>query len=308
MDWLNYHHLRYFQAVAREGGVRQAAERLHVSQPSISAQLKLLEESLGAPLFRRQGRVKVLTEAGQVALRYADEIFNLGNELVTALRQGPTARSLRLHVGVADAVPKLVTHIVLQAVFDLPQAIHVVVREGKVDELVAQLAAHRLDIVLADEPVSSVHQVRVYNHHLGDSGASFSASPSLARRLRRGFPDSLQGAPALLPAEGSSFRRSLEKWFHKEGLQPQVVADFDDGALMKVVAAAGKGFVALPSVVAEEAQARYGLQVFGEVPECQDSVYAITAERRLDHPAVTAITERAKTLFGRLTPDRPKRR
>jgi len=308
MDWLNYHHLRYFQAVAKEGGVRQAAERLHVSQPSISAQIKLLEESLGASLFRRQGRANVLTEAGQVALRYADEIFNLGNELVTALRQGPTARTLRLHVGVADAVPKLVTHMVLQAVFDMPQAVHVVCREGKLEDLVTQLASHRLDIVLADEPVSSVHQVRVYNHHLGDSGASFCAAPALARRLRRGFPGSLQGAPALLPAEGTSFRRSLEKWFHREAIQPQVLADFDDGALMKVVAAAGKGFVALPSAVAKEAQVRYGLQAFGEVPECQDSVYAITAERRLSHPAVTAITERARNLFGSLSPNRPKRR
>jgi len=304
MDWLNYHHLRYFQAVAREGGVRQAAERLRVSQPSISAQIKLLEESLGAPLFRRQGRANVLTDAGQLALRYADEIFNLGNELISALKQGPTARVMRLNVGVADAVPKLVTHMVLKGVFAMPMQVHVICREGKLEELIPQLVAHQLDIVLADEPASSAHQGRVFNHHLGDSGASFCAAPALARRLRKVFPKSLQGAPALLPAEGTSFRRSLEKWFHREGLQPRVIADFDDGALMKVVAAEGQGFVALPSAVAAEARSRYGLQVFGSVPECQDSVYAITAERRLSHPAVNVVTESARALFGSLTPKR----
>ncbi len=295
---MNYHHLRYFWMVAREGGLRRASEKLHVSQPSISAQIRELEEALGERLFRRQGRANVLTDAGQIALRYADEIFNLGRELTNAIRQNPTTRGIRLHVGVADALPKLVTNEILKPVFAMAQPVHVICREGKVEDLLPQLAAHRLDIVLSDEPASSAQQSRVFNHPLGDSGATFCAARQLARKLRRGFPKSLHLAPALLPAETTSFRRSLEKWFQRIGVRPKVVADFEDAALMKVVAAEGKGFVVVPSVVAAEATTRYGLQVIGTTEQCRDHFYAITAERRITHPAVTTITEGARLLFA----------
>jgi len=298
MDWLNYHHLRYFWTVAKEGGLRQAAERLRVSQPSISAQIRELEDALGEKLFRRQGRANVLTDAGQIALRYADEIFNLGGELTKAVKQSPSAQVLRLHVGVADAVPKLVTNEILKPVFDMTQHIHVICREGKAAELIAHLAAHRLDIVLADEPASSSHQGRVYNHHLGESGVTFCAERKMAAALKRGFPKSLHLARALLPAETTALRRSLEKWFRVIGVRPQVVADFEDAALMKVVAAEGNGFVAIPTIVATEATARYGLHVIGATDRCLDNVYAITAERRISHPAVTLITEGARELFA----------
>ncbi|BET66325.1 transcriptional activator NhaR [Opitutales bacterium ASA1] len=297
-DWLNYHHLRYFWVVAREGGLRRAAERLHVSQPSISAQIGDLEEALGEKLFRREGRSNVLTETGQLAFRYADEIFSLGQEFLNAVKQRPSSKALRLHVGVADALPKLVTHEILKPVFETTENIHVICREGKLEDLLAQLAAHRIDIVLADEPATSSHSLRAFNHKLGDSGITLCATADLAERLKRGFPKSLQGAPALLPAETTPLRRSLEEWFNAIGVRPQVVADFEDAALSKVVAAEGKGFVAIPRVVVADALARYQLGEIGTTERCREEFYAITAERRIRHPAVATITERARKLFS----------
>ena len=298
MEWLNYHHLRYFWTVAREGSLRRAAERLHVSAPSISTQLAELEAALGEPLFRRSGRSKVLTDAGQVALRYADEIFTLGRELVSAVQQRPGMQALRLHVGVADSFPKLVTHETLKPVFGMAQPVHVVCREGKLGDLLGQLAAHRLDIVLADEPASSGSGVRTFDHPLGDSSTSFCASGRLASKLRRGFPGSLHQAAALLPADNTSLRRAVEAWFREVGVQPRVTAEFDDLALLKVMAAEGGGFTALPSVVADEAKRRYGIRVIGVAETCRVRFHAITAERRLVHPAVVVLTEHARCRLG----------
>ncbi len=294
MEWLNYHHLRYFWTVAKEGSLKQAAEKLHVSQPSISAQLSELEEALGEKLFRRSGRGRTLTDAGQIAYRYADEIFSLGRELMNAIKQRPSAQSLRLYVGVADSFPKLVTNEILKPAFTLPQPVHVICREGKLEDLLGQLGAHRLDLVLADEPASSAAQVRVFNHPLGESGAAFCAAGRLAAILKKGFPKSLHEAPALLPSDNTSLRRSLEAWFHRLGVQPRLVAEFEDLALMKVMAAEGRGFIALPSVVAAEAVRRYGFRVVGETDECRVQFYAITAERRVAHPAVARVTECAR--------------
>lgn len=302
MDWLNYHHLRYFWTVAKEGSLKQAAERLHVSPPSISAQLRELEAALGEPLFRRSGRSKVLTEAGQVACRYAEEIFTLGRELVNAVKQRPTARDLRLYVGVADSFPKLVTNEMLKPVFAMSRPVHVICREGKLDDLLEQLAAHRLDIVLADEPASSSTRVRTFNHPLGESSTSFCASGHMASALKRGFPQSLHGAPALLPAENTSLRRAVEAWFDERGVQPRVVAEFDDLALMKAVAAEGSGFIVLPSVVAAEAVRHYGFRIVGVAEQCRVRFHAITAERRLVHPAVVVLTEHAQRRLGRAAP------
>lgn len=291
---LNYHHLRYFWVTAREGGLRAAAEKLNVSMPSISAQIAQLEEELGEPLFRRSGRGNVLTEAGQVALRYADEIFSLGGELASAIRQQPTTKALRLHVGIVDSFPKLVTQQILHPVFALPQAVHVICREGKVEDLLAQLAAHRLDVVLADEPAPGSLKVRVFNHPLGESGVTFCATPGLAATLRKGFPRSLHQAPALLPAEATGLRRSLERWFHSLGVVPRIVAEFEDAALMKVMASEVRGFIAVPTVVAEEAVERFSLRIIGATEECRDQFFAITAERRLTHPAIVALTRTAR--------------
>jgi LysR family transcriptional activator of nhaA len=299
MDWLNFHHLRYFWTVAKEGSLKKAAEMLHVSQPSISAQLSELEEALGEKLFRRSGRTKVLTDAGQVAYRYADEIFTLGRELVNTVKQRPTAQALRLYVGVADSFPKLVTNEILKPVFAMPQPVHVICREGKLEDLLGQLAAHRLDIVLADEPASSGTKVRTFNHPLGDSATSFCASGKLAAALKKSFPKSLHEAPALLPSDNTALRRIVETWFREVGVQPRVVAEFEDLALMKVMAAEGRGFIVLPSIVADEAVRRYGFRIVGATDACRLQFHAITAERRIAHPAVALITEQARNhLFG----------
>jgi LysR family transcriptional activator of nhaA len=290
MDWLNYHHLRYFWVVAREGGLRRAAEKLHVSPPSISAQIRELEEALGEKLFRRSGRGNVLTDAGQVALRYADEIFSLGREMSDALKQAPSAKALRLHVGVADSFPKLVTQQILEPVFAMPQVVHVICREGKVEDLLAQLVAHRLDVVLADEPAPGSLKVRVFNHPMGECGVTFCATARLASALRKGFPRSLHHAPALLPTESTGLRRSLERWFQALGIAPRIVAEFEDAALMKVMAADGRGFIPVPSVVAQEAVDRFSLRIIGATEKCRDQFFAITADRRIHHPAVAVLT------------------
>lgn len=295
----NYHHLRYFHAVAHEGGLRQAATKLHVSPPSISAQIKELEESFGEKLFRRQGRANVLTDAGQITLRYADEIFALGDELSNAIQRRPSAKAMRLHVGIADALPKLVTHEILRPIFSDDNSIHVICREGKVDDLLGQLASHRLDIVLADEPASSGHALRAFNHKLGESPITFCATPEIAKKLKKGFPKSLHDAPSLLPAESTALRRALDNWFREIGVRPRVVADFEDAALMKVFAADGKGFIAIPTIVVKEAVERYGFQIIGQTKNCTDQFFAITTERQITHPAVNVITDKARELFSK---------
>jgi LysR family transcriptional activator of nhaA len=245
-------------------------------------------------LFRRSGRSKVLTDAGQIALRYSDEIFTLGRELVSCIKQRPTADALRLHVGVADSLPKLVTNEILKPVFAMPQTVHVICREGKMEDLIGQLAAHRLDIVLADEPAPSAAPVRTFSHPLGESSTAFCAAGRLALALKKGFPQSLHEAPALLPSDNTALRRAVEAWFKRTGVQPRVVAEFEDLALMKVMAAEGQGFIALPSIAAEEAVRRYHFRVVGITDTCTVRFYAITAERRIVHPAVVVMTDTAR--------------
>ncbi|HWM24284.1 MAG TPA: LysR family transcriptional regulator [Chthoniobacterales bacterium] len=294
VEWLNYHHLRYFWTVARKGGVRKAAEELHVSQPSISAQLGLLEESLGEKLFKRSGRNLVLTEVGHVVLSYADEIFSAGRELINAVKQRPSKRPLRLNIGITDAVSKLITFEILKAAFRFTDPmIHIVCREGEIGPLVNQLQAHRLDIVLADEPASSSLKAKTFNHRLGRSGITFCAVPALATKLRRNFPKSLNGAPALLPSENMGMRAALETWFDAQGIRPRVIGEFEDSALMEVCASGGRGFTVVHTVVDRAALKHYGLRVIAKVEECGSDFYAITAERRVKHPAAVAITEHA---------------
>lgn len=290
MEWLNYHHLRYFWVVAKEGSLALAAERLRVSQPSISGQIRELEGALGQRLFKKAGRKNVLTDAGQMVYRYAGEIFSLGSELTNALSERPSESALRLHVGLTDSFPKLVANELLKPVFDLGRAVQLICREGKPEDLIAQLAAHRLDIVLSDEPPSSRVNIRVFDHPLGESGCVFCASAKLAKRLASAFPASLEGAPALLPSENSPLRRAVESWFRAQGVKPSVVAEFEDPALMKVMAAEGRGVVVLPAASASIAMKRYGLHTIGRAEDCRVGFHALTAERRIEHPAVSAIT------------------
>jgi LysR family transcriptional activator of nhaA len=293
VEWLNFHHLRYFWTVARKGGVRKAAEELHVSQPSISAQLGLLEEALGEKLFKRSGRSLVLTEMGHLVLTYADEIFSAGRELMSAVKQRPGARALRLSVGMTDALSKFIGFQILKPAFYFSQPVHVVCRQAELAPLVNQLQAHRLDLVLADEPASSSLKAKTFNHRLGRSGITFCAVSQIAKKLRRNFPKSLHQAPALLPSDNMGMREPLEKWFYAKGIRPRIVAEFEDAGLMKVAAAAGLGFTMVHSVVDKVALEHFGLKAIAKVKECASDFYAITIERRLKHPVVAAITEHA---------------
>ena len=297
MDWLNYHHLRYFWTVAKEGSISRAAAKLHVSQPSISEQLRELESALGEKLFRREGRNNKLTEAGLVVFGFAEQIFALGREMMDAVKQRPGVKTLRLCVGIVDSFPKLVTNEILKPVFSLPQAVHVICREGKMEDLLAQLAAFRLDIVLSDEPASSSVNFKTFNHPLGETGTTFCAEKRLATRLKRGFPKSLHNAPALLPSENTPFRRALESWFRSEQIQPCVVAEFEDLALMKIMASEGRGFIAVPTIAVNEVRERHGFKVIGKAEQCRMQFHGITAVRRIVHPAVVAISNQARHIL-----------
>lgn len=295
MEWLNYHHLRYFWVVAKEGSLRAAAERLHISQPSISAQLAQLEAFLGHSLFRRTGRGLQLSEMGRLALEYAEDIFSTGREFLEATRQANTARVQVLHVGITDSLPKLVARTLLKPVLALDPAPRLVCREGQLDELLPLLANHRLDLILADEPAGGGHRFKVFNHSLGSCGVSFCATPKLAAKLRRGFPHSLDQAPALLPTEGSLLRRGVEQWFHQHSIKPRIVGEFDDAALMLFFGREAAGFLPIPSIASDDAQSTFKLAVIGEAPSCRCHIHALTAERRLTNPAVLAITQHAQS-------------
>lgn len=299
VDYLNYHHLRYFWMVARKGSISRAAEELGVSQPSISAQLKLLEESLGEPLFHRSGRNLVLTESGQLALAYADEIFSAGRELVSSIGQGTGSRAIRFSVGMTDSLSKLIAYEILKPAYHSAKPTHVITRQGELSVLMNQLQMHRLDLVLADEPVTTSLKTRAYNHKLGTSGVTFCAVPRLAQKLRRGFPRSLHGAPALLPADNMGMRWDLEAWFDKQGVRPKLVGEFEDATLMEVAAAGGLGFTTVHRVVDHAALKHYGLKVIARVDECSSDFYAITGERLAKHPLAKQITEAAHaTMFS----------
>ncbi len=308
MSLLNFHYLRYFWAVAREGGLRKAADRLNVSQPTISAQVKALEEQLGHKLTRRDGRGLALTDAGRHVFEYAEQIFALGQGMVETLGTPDGSRPMRVALGVTDSLPKLLGHALMRPLFRQARPVQVVVTEGSAAELLIKLATHRLDVVLADEPAPSSSLLRVFNHRLGDCGVSFLACPEIAGRLRGRFPRLLQGAPMLLPTHGAALRRSLEQWFQAHGVTTRVVAEYDDGALMKIAAADGLGILPIPTAAAGEAVEHYGLKRVGRTEECRQQFFAISAERELTHPAVVMITSAARDSLFPPADRKPARR
>ncbi len=294
MDWINYHHLLYFCTVVREGGVSRAAEKLRLAQPTVSAQVRQLEDVIGQPLFERQGRRLVLTEVGRLVYQYADEIFTLGQEMVETLKGRPAGRPQRLTVGVANAVPKLVVQRLLQPALSGQTPMHVVCREDQQDRLLAELATHTLDVVISDGPAPPHVRVKVFSHALGQSGTSFFAPAPLARSLRRGFPGSLAGAPLLLPTQGTALRRTLDQWFGLHGVQPMPLGEFDDSALMKAFGPAANAVFPAPSVIEAEVMRQYRVQVVGRAPQAVERYFAISVERRITHPGVAAITGAAR--------------
>lgn len=303
MDWLNYHHLLYFWTVAREGSIARACEKLHLAQPTISGQLRKLEEALGQKLYKRVGRNLVLTDAGRTVFRYADEIFSIGEELKEALKGRPTDRPMHLTVGVPDSLPKMIAYRLIEPAFRLGEKVHVECREGKLQGLLGELATHSVDVVLSDMQAASLVSVRAFNHLLGESGTTIYAAPGLAEKLSaRPFPGCLDGAPMLLPCGAATLRRSIDHWFYVNELRPDVVGEFEDTALMKVFAQAEHGVIPAPTVVEEEVCYQYGLEVVGRVPDLIERFYAITVERRIKHPAVVALSEAARSELFRQQP------
>jgi LysR family transcriptional activator of nhaA len=283
--------------VVREGGVTRASERLNVSQPTVSGQIRELEETLGAKLLTRSGRTVVLTDVGRTVYRYTDEILALDRELMEAVKGRPV-RPGRLAVGVAMVVPKLVAYRILEPALQLPEPMRLDCVHQAPQRLLAELAIHALDVVLADAPAPPAVRVQAYSHLLGECGVSVFASERLAAAHRRGFPRSLDKAPFLLPSEDSALRLSLEEWLHKQGIRPRVVGSFEDTALLDAFGQAGAGLFATPSAIEDEVRRQYRVHLVGRLDEVRQRFYAITVERKLRNPAVIAISERARALFG----------
>ena len=296
---MNYHHLLYFWTVAKEGSIAKACDRLRLAQPTISGQLRRLEEALGEKLFVKAGRGLALTDVGRVVYQYADEIFSLGRELQDVLKGHPRGRPLRLFVGVSDAIPKLIAYRILQPVLAMSEPVKIVCEENSSERLLADLAEHRLDVVLSDAPITSPVSVKAYNHLLGTCGVTFFAAESLAVRFRQRFPASLDGAPFLLPVEGSTLRRSLDQWMDSENIRPAIAGEFKDSALLKTFGAAGVGIFCGASAIEKEIRSHYKVSIVGRTDAVKERFYAISVERKLKHPAVVTICNAARdTLFA----------
>jgi LysR family transcriptional regulator, transcriptional activator of nhaA len=306
MQWLNYHHLLYFWAVAKHGSVAQASRELRLAHPTVSAQIHRLEEVLGEKLLIKQGRSLVLTEAGRVAFRYADEIFSLGREFVDTIQGRLSGRPIRVVVGCSDALPKSIVQRILAPAWRLEEHVRVVCREDNTTQAyLGELAANAIDVVLADTPALP-GSVRAFSHLLGECGTVLLAAPALAKIYKRRFPASLSGVPFLLPGAQSMLRRGLEQWFDANGVRPRVVGEFDDPALSNVVAEAGLGVFAVPEVIAEDIRVRHRLQRVGRVESLRQRFYAISAERKIKNPAVVAICEGARKDIFAAVPARRK--
>ena len=297
MSSLNYNHLYYFYLAAREGGITAAARHLRLAQPTVSGQIRQLEDSLGSKLFQKAGRGVQLTELGRLVYQYADEIFSLGQELADVAQGRPAGRPARLLVGVADVLPKLLIHRFVEPALSLPDPLRVVCKTDRLDNLLGELSVHRLDLVLADSPISPTVNVRAYNHLLGETDVAFFAAPSLASRVRRNFPESLNEVPFLFPGEHTVLRRSLDSWFDSHGIRPRMAGEFSDSALLKTFGQAGVGVFAAPSVMEAEICRQYHVKHLGTIAAIRERFYAISVERRIKHPGVLAISNAAQALL-----------
>lgn len=300
MEWLNYHHLLYFWTVAREGSFSRAANSLHLAQPTLSSQIKKLEKSIGHALLDRDGRKLSLTDTGEMVFRYADEIFSLGQELNEVLSNRSESDKSRFNVGVQGAIPKLVAYQLLRPPLESEsKQYHIVCYEGKLNELLGDLAIHRLDVVLADRPLSPDVSIRAYNHLLGKCGVTVFGTTRLRKKYQPGFPRSLDGAPMLMPTKNTSMRRGISQWLDENGIVPHVTHEFEDSAVLKVFGQAGHGLFVTPSAIEHEVCRQYSVKVVGRIPEVQERYYAISVERKLKHPGVLEIITNARTqLFG----------
>lgn len=301
MERINYQHLYYFWAVVKHGSISAACDILHLAQPTISGQLAVFEQSIGSKLLRKEGRKLVPTETGRAVFHYADEIFALGREMKHMLKGRATERGLRLNIGISDAMPKMIAYRLLQPVLQLaePKQIHCI--EDKTERLLTEIGLHGIDILLCDVPATPASGARVFNHFLGESAVALFAEPGLATRYRQDFPKCLNGAPFLLPTTNTALRRALDQWFDEQQISPVIQAEVEDSALLKTFAAAGAGLFFSPMAVAADIQRQYGTEVLGVATGVVERFYAITAQRRMKHPLVTAILENAQQgVFGLL--------
>jgi LysR family transcriptional activator of nhaA len=294
---LNYQHLLYFWAVVRTGSLTRASEELALSPPTISAQLRTLEERFGEKLLAKQGRTLVPTEIGRLVYNYADQIFGLGNDLVEALEHRPSTRPLRLVVGIDDVLPKEVAYRILKPTFALKRPVRLLCREGTLERLVADLAIHEIDVVLSDAPITPSLNVRAYSHSLGTCDAIWMATPALAKTLRPGFPKSLDGVPVLLPTDDTAIRRALDQWLEKQDVHPVLIGEFEDYAMLREFARAGHGFAPVPSILEGQFRREYGFARVGVATGIKAEFYAISVERKIKNPAVAAMADNARDAF-----------
>ena len=297
---MNFKHLHYFWVTAKAGGIMRAGEQLHTTPQTLSGQIKLLEDWLGRKLFRKSGRKLELTEDGRLALGYADQIFALGAELEAAVRQARGGQQvLDFRVGVADSVAKSVAYRLLEPALSVPEPVRLICSEGKFPELLSQLALHRLDLVIADEPMSKRMSIKAFNHPLGSTNMSFFCAPALQAQLRGAFPACLNDMPMLIQGASASVRQQLEGWLTRHQIHPRVIGEFDDGALMTAFGRQGRGVFMAPTVLEVETVAQFGVKVIGRTDELVEEFFAVSVQRRITHPCVVAITDAARgQLFG----------
>jgi LysR family transcriptional activator of nhaA len=294
MATLNFKHLRYFWIVAKTGSIARAAEQLHLAPHSISGQLKEFEGTLGVDLFRRAGRNLELTDAGRRILAYAEDIFNIGDELLDVLHEQKERKALPFRVGIADSVSKAVAYRLVEPALQLEEPVRLICREGRLSSLLAELAIHRLDMIIADRPMPTHLNVRGYNHFLGESGLSVFGTRSLIKQLSGKFPASLNQAPFLLPGEDVAIRTKLMLWFEDNELRPRIIGEFDDSALMKAFGQAGAGLFVAPTAIAKHVCEQYKVAEVGRIETVVEQLYAITTERRITHHAIIAISKAAQ--------------
>lgn len=294
---LNYKHLHYFWVVATEGSIARAADKLYITPQTISGQLSMLEERIGQPLFDRVGRRLRLTETGRLVLRYADDIFELGKELTDVLRGAPLVGTSEFIVSAASALPKTIVYKILEPALSLSQEVSLMCREGPVETILGELAVHEVDMVLTDTPLSSAFSIKAYNHYLGQSDLSFFAAPTLANSLKGAFPECLNDAPVLLPTKQNAIRQLFDKWCHDANIYPIIRGQYDDSALMKSFGKAGFGVFFMPSIIEEEVKETFGLEVIGRLSDIKQKFYAISAERKVTHPAVSAVCSTARDII-----------
>jgi LysR family transcriptional activator of nhaA len=292
---INFRHLHYFWVVAKEGSITRASERLGLAVQTVSAQLSQLEKSIGKSLFKPQGRRLVLTEAGALALRYADQIFLLGEQLQDALSATDVEPVMRLTVGISDSLPKLIASRLLDAALALPQRVRLVCYEEQFESLLGKLSVHKLDVMLTDRPVPPGSSLRVFSHLLVETQTSLFGVPALAEKYTADFPGSLMGAPLLLPTRNNAIRARIDHWFDSHDLRPDLIGEFDDNALLHTFGRAGRGMFPAPSVLAADVFEQLGAVPVGPMSEVTEQIYAISNERKIKHPAIEAILKAMHT-------------